>query len=75
MLSGFELYPRWVPLILHEFYIKVINCSLKFLSESSQLCEVNVIGKNVWFIQPDSSSFTIFTQLEALLDNFKSNFF
>ena len=37
--------------ILHECYIQVINCSLKFLSESSKLCEVNVIGKNVWFIQ------------------------
>ena len=48
---------------------------MKFLSESSKLCEVNIIGKNVWFIQPDSSSFTIFTQLETLLDNFKSNFF
>ena len=37
--------------ILHEFYIQVINCSLKFLSESSKLCEVSVIGKNGWFIQ------------------------
>ena len=57
----------------HEFYIQVINCSLKFLSESSKLCEVNVIGKNAWFIQ--FFSFTIFTKLEALLDNFKSNYF
>ena len=57
----------------HEFYIQVINCSLKFLSESSKLCEVNAIGKNAWFIQ--FFSFTIFTKLEALLDNFKSNYF
>ena len=27
------------------------NCSLKFLREIRKLCEVNVIGKNVWFIQ------------------------
>ena len=48
-----EIAPRSVKgkEILHEFYIQVINCSLKFLSESSKLCEVNVIGKNVWFIQ------------------------
>ena len=38
----------------HEFYIQVINCSLKFLSESSKLCEVNVMGKNAWFIQVSS---------------------
>ena len=72
-----EIAPRSVKGkdILHEFYIQVINCSMKFLSERSKLCEVNIIDKNVWFIQPDSSSFTIFTQLETLLDNFKSNFF
>ena len=57
----------------HEFYIQVINCSLKFLRENSKLCEVNVIGKNAWFIQ--FFYFTIFTKLEALLDNFKSNYF
>ena len=38
----------------HEFYIQVINCSLKFLSEIIKLCEVHVVGKNVWFIQISS---------------------
>ena len=38
----------------HEFYIQVINCSLKFLSEIIKLCEVHVFGKNVWFIQISS---------------------
>ena len=35
----------------HEFSLHSRYCSLKFLREISKLCEVNVIGKNVWFIQ------------------------
>ena len=48
--------------------------SLKFLSEIGKLCEVNFIGKNVWFIQ--ISSLLLFSlKHEALLDNFKPNYF
>ena len=48
------------------------NRQLAFELQNSHVCEKrsNVIGKNVWFIQISS-----FTQLEALLDNFKSNYF
>ena len=38
-----------------------------------QALQVNVIGKNAWFIQ--FFSLTFFTKLEALLDNFKFNYF
>ena len=39
-----------------------------------QACEVNFIGKNVWFIQ--ISSLLLFSlKREALLDNFKPNYF
>ena len=44
------------------------------VSEIRKLCEVNFIGKNVWFIQ--ISSLLLFSlKHEALLDNFKPNYF
>ena len=58
----------------HEFSLHSSYCSLKFQREIGKLCEVNIIGKNVWFIQ--ISSLLLFSlKHEALLDNFKSNYF
>ena len=57
----------------HEFYLQVIAL-WNFLSENSKLCDVNVIGKYVWFIQI-SSLLSFSLKHEALLDNFKPNYF
>ena len=47
-------------------------CDLHF--SPAELCDVNAIGKNVWFIQ--ISSLLLFSLKHvALLDNFKSNYF
>ena len=62
---------------MNSVYIQVI---IKLLSEISKpkqgckLCEVNIIGKNVWFIQI-SSLLSFSLEHEALLDNFKPNYF
>ena len=52
----------------HEFHIQVIAL-WNFLSENSKLCDVNV-----WFIQI-SSLLSFSLEHEALLDNFKPNYF
>ena len=64
---------------MRENFIWNMNFTfMLLLSEISkwnrQACEVNFIGKNVWFIQ--ISSLLLFSlKHEALLDNFKPNYF
>ena len=60
----------------HEFSLHSRYCSLKFLGEIRKLCEVNACYREKCLVYSDFKSLLLFSlKHEALLDNFKSNYF